>query len=174
MASEVEPRRGMGCPQRLLLLLVAVAAPAVPVYLLLPDAWITWELSFLYPRELYDLTDPSLLSTYKLIHGVVVGLIFCVGLSVVLAKLRQRRRVAAELAVPEPLRALRQAVASWDEFAVEQAADNVAATLGDEAIPDLLAALNAGFSADTRRQVAAALYRLGRVVTADVDLHPRT
>jgi hypothetical protein len=114
--------------------------------------------------------DPDLVATWKAIladgAGLVVALLLGVLLGIARAGARRPKRPA-----PELLR-LRRAVARGDEAQVAAAADDVARHLGEEAVDDLLAALGRDLGVETRRAVAAALFRLGRGLTAEVEMLP--
>jgi pilus assembly protein TadC len=162
----------MGCLPRLLLVLLAALAVAVPTWLLLPAEWVTLVLGRCYAPDQFDLTDPALVASWRLILAAALALVVLValGLLVGLGRLGRRRRVQA--AVPAPLRDLRRALARRDAPAIATAASRVADSLGEEAVPDLEAALAVeALSPEQRRVVAASLYRVGRAVAAEVE-HP--
>ncbi len=164
------PARRMSCLGRLLLVVIGAAAAAVPVFLALGDDLVRQLLALVYPVDRYDLHDPDLLVTWRLLLAAAAGLGVCLVLVGLLGRLR--RRVRAEAVAPDPLQALRDAVAAGDGLAVEAAAER-AVDLGDVAVADLLGALEQAPDEAARRALAAALYRVGRVVTAEVSLHPR-
>ncbi|MBI2303072.1 MAG: hypothetical protein HYU66_29545 [Armatimonadetes bacterium] len=152
---------------------LAVAAGGVPVFLWLPPETMSWLLSLYYPADQLDLTNPDLQATWLAVLALAAGLVVWLVLWIILAAASRRQRREAQAAVPPPLRALRQAMADGDPEALADAADECGRKLGDEAVGDLLAALEAGFDELTRQRVAAALYQIGRAVTAEVDLLPR-
>lgn len=172
MAPQDEPR-GIGCAGRLGLLLVAWVASTLVVFLALPEKLVAEGLAAQFDAARFDLNDPALLHDWRWAIASFAGLVVVAALVLVIgwSWLRHRRQLARS--VPEVLRRLRRAVQRRDAAEVGRAADEIGASLGGEAVPDLLQALDANFNDDTRRKVAAALYRLGRAVTAEVELMPR-
>jgi len=158
---------------RLLLLLLGIAAGAVPIGLLLPDSAITALLQLSFPADQYNLTDPELLLSWRWILAGAGGVLVCLVLAIPLAVLRRKRRRARREVVPEPVRQVLDAAAIEDQAGVAEACEQVARQCGDEAVPALLQALEAARDETIRRHLAAALYRLGRVVTAETSLHLR-
>lgn len=166
-------RQGLGLPVRLLLLLVAVAAGAAPVFLYLADEQIQALLGWIFPPGL-DLADGELLATWRALLAAAAGLLVCLLLLIVALAARRRGRLRrARLAAAAPLTELRAAIASGDSMAIEQAARRIAAEQGDEVVPELIAELDRGLDEATRQALAATLYKLGRAVTAEVELGPR-
>lgn len=170
--SQAPPSR-MPFLARLLLLLVAVAAVAVPCYLYLPDVWLVDGLSCYYSPDQYNLQDPNLLLAWRMIASAVAGVALCILLYFVLALGRRSRRQAVEAALPPALRSLRRAAAKGTEAELVAAVDEAAAALSEDGVDDLLALLRRETLSDEARvAIASALYRIGRAVTAEVELHP--
>lgn len=163
----------LGGGARLIVLLLGVLAGGTPVYLYLPDQAVTAVLSVIFrPPERYDLSAVDLLFTWRLVLAGVSGLVICVLLAIGIGVARRRAHRRAVAAVPEPLRRLRAALSAGDETEVGAAAEAIGVSLGDEAVPDLLRALELARDDEARGRIAAALYRIGRAVTAEVELHP--
>lgn len=165
-------RRGIGCGARLLLLGIGLAAGTVAAWLLLPEQAVIWVLAQFYPPTGYDLTDPLLLETWRWMLAGACGLAVCLILALLLALVRAARRKARAARPPEPIRELQKAIKAGDEAAVELVCRKIGQTMGDEAVPDLLDLLESHPPEPVRRKLAATLYQLGRVVTAEVQLHP--
>lgn len=172
MVAEDTPRR-FGWPVRGLLMLVAVAAGGVPVYLLLPDAAIERALGWLFPPNL-DLGDPELLTSWRGILSGAAGLLVCALFYAVVLWLRRRlaraRRRREERA---PLAALRRALKSQDPGRISAAVREVAERRGEEVVDELVVELGRAGDPNLRLELAAALYQVGRAVTAEVELLPR-
>lgn len=160
-------------PVRGLFMLVAVAAGGVPVYLLLPDAAIEQALGWLFPPNL-DLGDPELLTSWRGILAGAAGLLVCALFYAVVLWLR-RRLARARLRREEraPLAALRRALKSHDSDRISAAVREVAERRGDEVVDDLIGELSRAGDPNLRLELAAALYQIGRAVTAEVELLPR-
>lgn len=166
--SVAPPRRGLSWPVRLLLVVVAVAAGAAPVYLLLEDAQIESVLGWIFPPGL-NLSDPDLIATWRALLATATGLIVCLLLATVALTVRRRRRRArARRQAAEPLTELRRAIDAGDPVRLEAAARRIAEEQGDEVVPDLIAELGRATDDATRQELAATLYKLGRAVTAEV------
>lgn len=173
MAADDRPRATMSPILRLLLLLCGIAAGAVPLGLLLPDSAIAALLGLWYPSSRYDLSDPELLLNWRWILAGLGGVVVCALLAIPLAMLRRKRRKARRAAVPAAVQQVLAAAAIEDQEGVAAACELVARGCGDEAVPALLKALEDAHDEAIRRELASALYRLGRVVTAETSLHLR-
>jgi HEAT repeat protein len=165
-------RRGCGCLGRLLGLVLAGALVAAPIWLMLPDEAVGQVLAWIYPSGGLNLADPELIETWKAILAGGGGLAAALLLALLMALARAGRRAGAE-PVPPALKRLKRAVAGGRPEAIVAAAEEAAAGLGAEAVEHLLTALQGGLPEEARQAVAAALYRIGRAVTAEVELHPR-
>jgi len=158
---------------RLLLLVLGIAAGAVPLGLLLPDSAISALLAYYYPADQYNLTNPDLLLSWRWILAGACGVVVCILLAIPLAILRRRRWKAKQPVLPEAVQRVLAAASIEDSAGVAEACEEVARRCGDEAVPPLLQALEAAGDEGIRRHLAATLYRLGRVVTAETSLHLR-
>lgn len=171
MVSARQQRR-MSFPTRVLLFAIGVVAGGFVVFLLVPESAVSAGLGWYFPPEQYRLDDPQLLLTWRLIVSVAAGVLLCLTLAVLLAAARRRRRVRAEAALPEPVRALRRAVKAGDLPALAEACRRLGTEAGPEAVPELLAALERVPEPTAQQSIAAALFQLGRVTTAEVSSGP--
>ncbi len=167
------PRRRLPLLVRLLLVLLATAAAAVPVGLLVPDDVLSQVLALYFPPTQFDLQNADLLLSWRVMLAIAAGGLFCVVCGMVLGGLRALVRRRRRRAAPDALRDLRQATARGDWPAVVASSRRIAETMGDEAVPELLGAIERAADAEARQVLAESLYQVGRVVTAEVSLHPR-
>ncbi|MCC7491116.1 MAG: hypothetical protein IT204_02150 [Fimbriimonadaceae bacterium] len=163
-------RPRMSCLGRLVLLLLGVAALAAPVALLLPLDAVAAVLRAIFPPQQYQLDDPALLQTWRLLLALATGLGGCLVLTVALRLARGRRPAPAAGDVFERLN---HATLTGDYLELEAACEEIERLGDDAAIPQLTAALAVEGDQTARQRIAAALYKLGRVTTAEVSLHPR-
>ena len=158
---------------RLLLFVFGVAVATVPIGVLLPDTAIQVLLQQYYSAELYDLTAPGLLLTWRWMLAGAGGLAICLALAILVAIARRGKRQRAKVVWPAPVRQVLEAVAIDDAEAVAEGCEQVARQCGDEAVQPLLQALQDARGDAVRRHLAATLYRLGRVVTAETSIRVR-
>ncbi|MBI5832445.1 MAG: hypothetical protein HZB16_09080 [Armatimonadetes bacterium] len=170
MMTRRKRQRG-GCLGRMVGVAAAAALVAVPVGLALPDDLVGRVLATVYPGGGWDLGDPQLVESWRWIIGGAAGLLAALALVVLSAVARRRSRRAVRRDTVEAQ--LAKAVRGGDLETVRACAEQLSVTAGAEAVPVLMAALEAPLDDETRRALAAALYRLGRAVTAEISPRPR-
>lgn len=157
-----------GCLRWLLVFVVLVALVAVPVGLLLPDAVVSQALALYYSPAVYDLEAPGLVASWRWVLGGAGGLVFALLTSILIGLARRGRRPAAE---QTPLDRVQAAAAAGQVGELVTACGEVGATAGEEAVAVLTELLERADDPRARKALAAALYRVGRAVTADVSAH---
>ncbi len=159
-----------GCLGRLVGVAAAAVLVAVPVALALPDPWVARVLAQVYPGGGWELADPQLQSTWRWLLGSAAGLVAALAM-LLLGGLTRRAKPSA--AKPDALDSrLAKALRRRDQQAIAAIAGQLGVEGGAEAVPGLLAAMQTDLDDETRHAVAAALYRLGRAVTAEVSPRP--
>lgn len=161
-------KRGAGSTWLGLLILAALVT--VLVGLLLPLDYVQLLLALVYAPESYDLSDPVLLANWRWVLGASAGLVVLV-LALLLWSLRHAARRRRELR-QTPAARFARAVQSGNTDQIVELADLLARTGGAGEIDLLRDALEHTQKEPARQAVAAALYRLGRAVTAEVSPRP--
>lgn len=159
-----------GCLGRMVGVAAAAVLVAVPVALALPAEAVSAVLAAAYPGDGWDLSDPMLIDGWRWLLGGLAGVVTALALLVLGGLARRARRPVARRDAPEVL--LAKALRAGDMAGVCRCAEQLGAQAGAEAVPALMAALEAPLDDEARRAVAAALYRLGRAVTAEISPRP--